>query len=57
MLPYFARRRDLLRRLTFQRRGPLLASKVFRIERAWSIFNGHFRILAWRYLPYIRPIF
>ena len=21
------------------------------------IFNGHFRILDWRYLPYIRPIF
>jgi len=20
-------------------------------------FNGHFRILKWRYLPYIRPIF
>jgi hypothetical protein len=21
------------------------------------IINGHFRILDWRYLPYIRPIF
>jgi hypothetical protein len=23
----------------------------------WDIFNGNFRILKWRYLPYIRPIF
>ena len=29
---------------------------LWRCER-WSPFNGHFRNLNWRYLPYIRPTF
>jgi len=32
-------------------------TSVLRLQKIWiANFNGNFRILKWRYLPYIRPI-
>ena len=36
----------------------LVKSRWFWSNKYWNpMFNGNFRILKWRYLPYIRPIF
>jgi hypothetical protein len=32
-------------------------TSILRLQKIWiANFNGNFRILKWRYLPYIRPI-
>ena len=32
------------------------SAKDLKLHLCWAMFNGHFRNLNWRYLPYIRPI-
>ena len=42
--------------LVYQRVYPIIIP-LDPIKPPFSYVNGHFRILDWRYLPYIRPIF
>jgi len=44
-------------RLEYSQNGSTFAGELFGFSQIiGQYFNGHFRNLNWRYLPYIRPI-